>query len=38
MMDVVYVVITVAFFALMIAYIGACEWLGGGAAGMEQRL
>ena len=37
MMDVVYVVITVAFFALMIAYIRACESLGGGAAGKEQR-
>jgi hypothetical protein len=35
--DVVYVLATVAFFALMIAYIRGCESLGGGTEGEEKR-
>ena len=37
MTDIIYVVITVAFFALMIAYVYACERLGRGASDEEQR-
>ena len=31
MIDVVYVVVTICFFALMIAYVAACDRLGRGA-------
>jgi hypothetical protein len=37
MTDVVYVVVTVAFFVLMIAYVRGCESLGGGPHGEEKR-
>jgi hypothetical protein len=40
MIDLIYVAATILFFALMVAYIAACDWLGRGAdverAGKEQ--
>lgn len=38
MFDVVYVAATVAFFALMLAYVAACARLGRGAPGDEHQL
>jgi hypothetical protein len=37
MLDVVYVAATVAFFALMLAYVAACARLGHGADGEERK-
>jgi hypothetical protein len=37
MMDIVYIVVTVLFFALMIAYVRGCELLGRDAEGEEKR-
>ncbi len=37
MLDVVYVVVTLAFFGLMIAYVRGCERLGREASGEEER-
>jgi hypothetical protein len=37
-MDIVYVAITVAFFALMLAYVRGCERLGRERPGTEERL
>ena len=37
MMDIVYVVVTVAFFALMLAYVLGCERLGRDGTGEEDR-
>ena len=37
MMDVAYVIGTVAFFALMLAYVRACEALGRDTEGREDR-
>jgi hypothetical protein len=31
MIDIIYVLATLVFFALMIAYVAACDWLGRGA-------
>lgn len=38
MMDVVYIVGTIAFFALMLAYVRACEGLGHDAEHGEERV
>jgi hypothetical protein len=37
MLDVVYIAVTVAFFALMLAYVLGCEHLGKDGTGEEQR-
>jgi hypothetical protein len=37
MLDVVYILVTVAFFALMLAYVRACERLGKDGTGEEER-
>jgi hypothetical protein len=37
MLDAVYIVVTVAFFALMLAYVRGCEQLGKDGAGEEDR-
>jgi hypothetical protein len=37
MRDVAYIALTVAFFALMIAYVRGCERLGREATGEEER-
>lgn len=37
MLDIVYIVLTLAFFALMLAYVRGCERLGREAAGEEER-
>ncbi len=37
MLDVVYIVVTLAFFGLMLAYVAGCERLGRGGAGEEER-
>ncbi len=37
MLDVVYVIVTVGFFGLMLAYVRACERLGKDGAGEEER-
>jgi len=37
MRDLVYVVVIVAFFGLMLAYVSFCNRLGGGGAGEEER-
>jgi hypothetical protein len=37
MLDVVYVLVTVAFFSLMIAYVRGCERLGRDGTGEEER-
>ena len=37
MLDVVYIAVTVAFFALMLAYVVGCERLGRDGTGEEQR-
>ncbi len=37
MRDIAYIALTVVFFALMIAYVRACERLGRGSTGEEER-
>jgi hypothetical protein len=37
MIDVIYVLATVVFFVLMVAYVRGCELLGGDAEGEEKR-
>ena len=37
MLDVVYIILTLAFFGLMLAYVRGCERLGQDAAGQEER-
>ena len=37
MIDVLYILVTVAFFALMLAYVRGCERLGQDASGEEER-
>ena len=37
MRDVVYILVTVAFFGLMLAYVKGCERLGQDATGEEER-
>ena len=37
MLDVVYVMVTVGFFGLMLAYVRACERLGKDGTGGEER-
>ena len=37
MIDVVYIVLTMAFFLLMLAYVRGCERLGRDATGEEER-
>ena len=37
MRDVAYILLTVAFFALMLAYVRGCEYLGRDATGEEKR-
>jgi hypothetical protein len=37
MLDIVYIVVTLAFFGLMLAYVWGCERLGRGATGEEER-
>ena len=37
MLDVVYILVTVAFFALMIAYVRACVHLGRDGTGEQER-
>lgn len=37
MMDIVYLVVTLVFFGLMVAYLYGCELLGGDADGEEKR-
>ncbi len=37
MRDLIYVVVTVSFFALMLAYVGGCERLGRDGAGEAER-
>ncbi len=37
MLDVVYVLVTVGFFGLMLAYVRACEHLGKDGTGEEER-
>jgi hypothetical protein len=37
MLDIVYIVVTLAFFGLMLAYVRGCERLGRGASGEEER-
>jgi len=37
MLDLVYILVTVAFFALMLAYVGACLLLGRDGTGEEER-
>ena len=37
MLDVVYIVVTLAFFALMLAYVRGCEKLGAEGTGEEDR-
>lgn len=37
MLDILYIAITVAFFALMLAYVRGCERLGRDVAGSEER-
>ena len=37
MMDLIYVLVTVVFFVLMVAYARGCELLGGDAEGEEKR-
>jgi hypothetical protein len=37
MRDVVYILLTVAFFGLMLAYVRGCERLGHDATGEEER-
>jgi len=37
MLDVVYILVTVAFFALMLAYVRGCELLGRESTGEEER-
>jgi hypothetical protein len=38
MLDVVYIVLTLAFFGLMLGYVRGCEHLGKDAAGEEERV
>ena len=37
MLDIVYVVVTLAFFGLMVLYVRACEHLGRGSIDGEER-
>lgn len=37
MTDLIYIVVTVLFFGLMVAYVHWCELLGGDAEGEEKR-
>lgn len=37
MFDVVYIILTLAFFGLMLAYVRGCERLGHDATGEEER-
>ncbi len=37
MLDVAYIAVTIAFFALMIAYVAGCERLGRDGAGGDER-
>ncbi len=37
MLDVVYIVVTLAFFGLMLAYVSGCERLGRDGAGEDER-
>jgi len=37
MLDVVYILVTLAFFGLMLAYVRACEHLGKEGTGEEER-
>ena len=37
MLDIVYIVVTLAFFGLMLAYVAGCERLGRDGSGEEQR-
>jgi hypothetical protein len=37
MLDVVYVLVTLAFFGLMLAYVRGCERLGGEGTGEKER-
>jgi len=37
MLDVVYILVTLAFFGLMVAYVRACEKLGQDGTGEEER-
>jgi len=37
MLDLVYIVVTLAFFGLMLAYVAGCERLGKDGTGEEQR-
>jgi len=37
MLDIVYILVTLAFFGLMVAYVRACEKLGQDGTGEEER-
>jgi hypothetical protein len=37
MLDIVYILATLAFFGLMLAYVRGCERLGRGATGEQER-
>ena len=37
MLDIVYIAVTVAFFALMLAYVAGCEHLGRDGTGEDER-
>ncbi len=37
MLDVIYIAVTIAFFALMLAYVAGCERLGRDGTGEEER-
>jgi len=37
MLDIVYILVTLAFFGLMLAYVYACERLGRDGSGEEER-